>query len=65
MAPGQQHYPDPDKEVQNKQALTPSEIVDGANQEDQLEKMRQNAPKGNEGKETGAEPRAYNYHRQT
>jgi hypothetical protein len=65
MAPGQQNYPNPDENVITPIAKPAEEIRSGAQQEDQLDELKANAPDDNSGKQVGAEPTAYQYERQT
>lgn len=65
VAPGQQNYPSEEEPQGNPNRQTPDEILQGAQQEDQLDKLKKNAPDGNEGKQHGAEPKAYQYERKT
>ncbi|RVU00314.1 hypothetical protein EOD41_12585 [Mucilaginibacter limnophilus] len=64
VAPGQQNYPTGNPDEDNKLAHPEEEITRGARQEDQLDKMKEAAPEGDEGKEHGAEPNVYQYKRQ-
>jgi hypothetical protein len=52
-APGQQNYPSEQEPQGNPNAESAGEIVKGARNEDQLEKMKEAAPEGEEGKQTG------------
>jgi hypothetical protein len=64
MAPGQQNYPNPEENEITPIAKPAKEIRSGAQQEDQLDKLKANAPDDNSGKQVGAEPTAYQYDRQ-
>jgi hypothetical protein len=59
MAPGQQNYPSTNKEENNKNTLPDEEIRAGAQQDDQLDKFKQDAPEGEEGERIGSQPSAY------
>lgn len=63
MAPGQQNSPSEKEPQGNPNRQSSDEIVEGARQEDQLDKLHENAPDGNDGKEIGAEPKAYQHER--
>ncbi|TWR30925.1 hypothetical protein FPZ43_00125 [Mucilaginibacter pallidiroseus] len=65
MAPGQQNYPSNEDPQGNPNRKTGSEIIKGARQEDQLDKMKENAPEDGTNNTIGAEPKAYQYHRKT
>lgn len=56
MAPGQQNYPKNNREEDNKLVHPDEEINHGAQQTDQLEKLKQAAPNDEAGKQTGAQP---------
>jgi hypothetical protein len=59
MAPGQQNYPSTNKEENNKNTLSGEEIRAGAQQDDQLDKFKQDVPEGEEGERIGSQPSAY------
>ncbi|MCD8742191.1 hypothetical protein LT679_16385 [Mucilaginibacter roseus] len=50
VAPGQQNYPSEEQPQGNPNRQTPDEIVQGAKQNDQLDKLEENAPDEDEGK---------------
>ncbi|WP_295767190.1 hypothetical protein [uncultured Mucilaginibacter sp.] len=63
MAPGQQNYPSENEPQGNSHALSGNEIREGANEEDQLDELKENSTDVDEDKKSGAAPTAYQYER--
>lgn len=59
MAPGQQNFPTTSKEENNEHAQSGEEIKAGAQQQDQLDKFKQNVTEGEDGEKIGSPPNAY------
>ncbi|MVN92966.1 hypothetical protein [Mucilaginibacter aquatilis] len=59
MAPGQQNYPSENEPQGNPHALSGDEIREGANEEDQLDELKENSTNVDDNKKSGAAPTAY------
>lgn len=65
MAPGQQNYPFNEEPQGNPNAQPGEAIREGAREEDQLDKLKENTSDQDNAESIGAPPDAYQYDRET